>query len=184
MCVQNTNIFCSLFLHCYCCIYFVECLHILLNIVYWDTSYFSIFFLSSALHQFLYLVKMYVSQVLVISCSITTCFCMDINGTVTHMNLKYVDIWETAQTVVFQWNLNKASSEKNRNRNGLYRICDFHSSDWRMPSSGTWRCVGLVRTDGFEEHVTSIFRVEESVSEERGCSWLADWTTVQKHTTI
>jgi hypothetical protein len=32
----------------------------------------------------------------------------------------------------------------------------------RMPSSGMWRGIGLVRTDVSEEGVTSIFKVEKS----------------------
>jgi hypothetical protein len=36
-----------------------------------------------------------------------------------------------------------------------------------MPSSEMWRCVGLVRTDVFEERVASIFRVEKSTGEEK-----------------
>jgi hypothetical protein len=38
---------------------------------------------------------------------------------------------------------------------------------WRVPSTGKWRCVGLVRTNISEERVTSIFRVEKSTSEEK-----------------
>jgi hypothetical protein len=35
-----------------------------------------------------------------------------------------------------------------------------------MSSSGTWRCVDLVRTDVSEERIASIFKVEKSVSKE------------------
>jgi hypothetical protein len=37
---------------------------------------------------------------------------------------------------------------------------------WRMPFSGMWRRVVLVRTDISEERIASIFRVEKSASEE------------------
>jgi hypothetical protein len=38
--------------------------------------------------------------------------------------------------------------------------------NWRMPFSGMWHHVVLVWTDISEEHITSIFRVEKSTSEE------------------
>jgi hypothetical protein len=37
----------------------------------------------------------------------------------------------------------------------------------RIPSSGMWRCVGLIKTDFSEERVTSIFRVEEITQERK-----------------
>jgi hypothetical protein len=35
-----------------------------------------------------------------------------------------------------------------------------------MPSSGMWRRVDLVETDGSEERIASVFKVEKSASEE------------------
>jgi hypothetical protein len=47
------------------------------------------------------------------------------------------------------------------------RISHFHSDDCRMPSSGMWSRVDLVKTDFSEECVSSIFRVEKIASEEK-----------------
>jgi hypothetical protein len=38
-----------------------------------------------------------------------------------------------------------------------------------MPSSRIWRRVGIVKTDVSEEHVASIFRIEEIYAREEKC---------------
>jgi hypothetical protein len=56
-------------------------------------------------------------------------------------------------------------------------------SAYRMPYSGMWHHVGLVRIDVLEEHVTTIFRVERNTWAKKSVtSWLTDWTTVRKNT--
>jgi hypothetical protein len=52
----------------------------------------------------------------------------------------------------------------------IYNLYDLRFSRrwlWRMPSSGMWILVDLVCTDISEERIASIFRVEESASEEQ-----------------
>jgi hypothetical protein len=43
----------------------------------------------------------------------------------------------------------------------LCRIWGFHSGDWRTPSPGKCRRVGLVKSDVSEERIVSIFRGED-----------------------
>jgi hypothetical protein len=54
----------------------------------------------------------------------------------------------------------------------LRRVSTFTTTIKRMPSSGIWHRVELVCTVVWEEHITSILRVEQSACEEPNCSHL------------
>jgi hypothetical protein len=76
------------------------------------------------------------------------------------------------------WNSDYAYWEE-RGRN--IRLFTDWSERWRMPSSGIWRRVDLVRTDVSEERVATIFRVGK-IREREKCYTFANRTTVLNST--